>query len=153
MERGVATSDVMTLGDFLRILIDEMRNGTNNKRPSRNYQCYINLLHKLEKEETAQYKGKTLDLINVPIAEVDNKCFIQFSKFILSLSDDEGRTNYSNIMKLFKQVHTKAYDRELTDTVLRFKYTDNALCSLMSIPKSHLPLPPNNMPSLSHWML
>lgn len=126
LERGVATSDVMTLGDFLRILIDEMRNGTNNKRPSRNYQCYINLLHKLEKEETAQYKGKTLDLINVPIAEVDNKCFIQFSKFILSLSDDEGRTNYSNIMKLFKQVHTKAYDRELTDTVLRFKYTDNA---------------------------
>lgn len=126
LERDVAPSDVITLGGFLCSLIDEMRNGTNNKRPSRNYQCYINLLHKLEKEETAQYKGKTLDLINVPIAEVDNKCFIQFSKFILSLSDDEGRTNYSNIMKLFKQVNKKAYDRELTDTVLRFKYTDNA---------------------------
>lgn len=126
LKSGVAPSDVLTLGDFLRALIDEMRNGTNNKRPSKNYQCYINLLHKLEKEEKAQYEGKILDLINVPIAEIDNKCFIQFSKFILSLSDDEGRTNYLNIMKLFKQVHTKAYDRELTDTSLRFKYTDCA---------------------------
>lgn len=29
-------------------------------------------------------------------------------------------------MKLFKQVHAKAYERELTDTSLRFKYADNA---------------------------
>lgn len=123
---GITPSDALTLGGFLRSLIYEMRNGTNNKRPSKNYQCYINLLHKLEKEEVAQYKGKVLDLINVPIADVDNKCFIQFGKFVLSLSDDEGRTNYLNIMKLFKQVHTKAYNRELTDTLLRFKYADNA---------------------------
>lgn len=126
LKSGHTASEVITLGSFLRSLIDEMRNGTNNKRPSKNYQCYINLLHKLEREEKAQYKGKVSDLINVPIAEIDNKCFIQFSNFILSLSDDEGRTNYLNIMKLFKQVHTKAYDRELTDTVLRFKYTDCA---------------------------
>lgn len=126
LESGVTPSDVITLGNFLNTLIDEMRNGTNNKRPSKNYQCYINLLHKLEKEETAQYKGKVSNLINVPIAEIDNKCFIQFSNYILSLSDDEGRTNYLNIMKLFKQTHKKAYDRELTDTALRFKYTDHA---------------------------
>lgn len=126
LKRGVAPSDVLTLGDFLRELIDDMRNGKNNKRPSKNYQCYITLLHKLEKEEKAQYKGKVLDLINVPIAEVDNKCFIQFGDFILSLSDKEGKSNYINLMKLFKQVHTKAYDRELTDTVLRYKYKDNA---------------------------
>lgn len=126
LKSGITPSDVISLGDFLHTLIDEMKNGTNNKRPSKNYQCYINLLHKLEKEKTAQYNGKVSDLINVPIAEINNKCFIQFSNFILSLSDDEGRTNYLNIMKLFKQVHTKAYDRELTDTVLRFKYTDCA---------------------------
>lgn len=117
LKSGHTASEVITLGSFLRSLIDEMRNGTNNKRPSKNYQCYINLLHKLEKEEKAQYKGKVSDLINVPIAEIDNKCFIQFSNFILSLSDDEGRTNYLNIMKLFKQVHTKAYDRELTNCI------------------------------------
>lgn len=126
LRSGVTPSNVITLGDFLRTLIDEMRNGTNNKRPSKNYQCYINLLHKLEKEESAQYKGKKSALINVPIAEIDNKCFIQFSNFVLSLSDDEGRTNYSNIMKLFKQVHTKAYERELTDAVLRFNYSNCA---------------------------
>ena len=90
-----------------------MRNGTNNKRPSKTYQPYINLLHKLEKEQTAQYEGKRLDLINTPIADVDNKCFIQFGNFLLSLSDDEGRSNYLNIMKLFKQTHKKAFDREL----------------------------------------
>lgn len=126
LDSGVTPSKVATLGDFLKTLIDEMRDGTNNKRPSKNYQCYLNLLHKLEKEKETQYKGKVSDLITVPIAEIDNKCFIQFSNFILSLSDDEGRTNYLNIMKLFKQVHTKAYERELTDTTLRFKYTENA---------------------------
>lgn len=126
LKNGVAPKDMLTLGDFINLLIDEMRNGTNNKRPSKNYQCYINLLHKLEREKTAQYKGKVSDLINVPIAEIDNKCFIQFSNFILSLSDDEGRTNYLNIMKLFKQVHTRAYERELTETTLRFKYIENA---------------------------
>ena len=129
LKSGHTASEVITLGSFLRSLIDEMRNGTNNKRPSKTYQPYINLLHKLEREQTAQYEGKSLDLINVPIADVDNKCFIQFSNFVLSLSDDEGKSNYLNIMKLFKQTHKKAFDRELTDTVLRFNYIDNApLC-------------------------
>ena len=123
---GVAPSDVVTLGDYLRELIDDMRTGKDNKRPSKNYQCYINLLHKLEKEEAAQYKGKVHNLINVPIAEVDNKCFIQFGDFILSLSYEGGKSNYVNIMKLFKQVHTKAFDRELNNNILRFKYNDNA---------------------------
>ena len=125
LKRGVAPSDVLTLEDFLRELIDDMRNGTNNKRPSKNYQTYLNLLHKLEREEKALYKGKVRDIINVPMAEVDNKCFIQFGDFILSLTDKEGKSNYLNLMKLFKQVHTKAYDRELTDTILRYKYKDN----------------------------
>ena len=51
LKSGHTASEVITLGSFLRSLIDEMRNGTNNKRPSKNYQCYINLLHKLEREE------------------------------------------------------------------------------------------------------
>ena len=49
LKSGHTASEVITLGSFLRSLIDEMRNGTNNKRPSKNYQCYINLLHKLER--------------------------------------------------------------------------------------------------------
>ena len=69
LKRGVAPPDVLTLGDFLRELIDDMRSGKNNKRPSKNYQCYITLLHKLEKEEKAQYKGKVLDLSLIHISE------------------------------------------------------------------------------------
>lgn len=104
-----------TFGAFLEKLIDEMRNGTNNKRPSRNYQVYINLLHKLEKEGNIK---------NVPLADVCNKHFIAFSDFILSLPDDEGRTNYYNLMKLFKQVHTKASKRELNQYRLVFPYAE-----------------------------
>lgn len=104
-----------TFGAFLEKLIDEMRNGTNNKRPSKNYQCYINLLHKLEKEG---------NIINIPLADVNNKHFIAFSDFILSLSDDEGRTNYYSLMKLFKQVHTKASKKELNQYKLLFPYAE-----------------------------
>lgn len=117
LRTGVTPKNVVTLGDYLNSLIERMRNGVNNKRPSRNYQVYINLLHKLEREG---------NIINTPIADVNNKHFIAFSDFILSLSDDEGRTNYLNIMKLFKQVHTKAFDEELNNNVLRFKYTEHA---------------------------
>lgn len=117
LKLGVAPNDVLTLGGFLNQLIDEMRNGTNNKRPSRNYQTYRNLLHKLEREG---------DLINVPIGDISNCHFIQFSNFVLSLADDEGKSNYSNLMKLFKQVHKKAFERELNNNALRFKYADNA---------------------------
>ena len=120
LAKGVAPDDILTLGGYIRQLIDEMRNGDNNKRPSRNYQLYINLLHKLEKE------GK---LINLPIEEINNGHFIQFSDFVLSLSNDEGKSNYYNLMKLFKQVHNKAYKRELNDNLLRFNYTNCVPCS------------------------
>lgn len=115
LRTGVAPKDVVTFGDFLNSLIDEMRNGTNNKRPSKNYQVYINLLHKLEREG---------NIINVALADVCNKHFIAFSDFILSLPDDEGRTNYYNLMKLFKQVHTKASKRELNQYRLVFPYAE-----------------------------
>lgn len=45
------------------------------------------------------------------IPDFVRKCFIQFSNFVLSLSDDDGKSNYLNIMKLFKQTHKKAFDR------------------------------------------
>lgn len=108
---------VITFGSFLRDLIHTLRTGTHNKRPSRNYQVYITLLHKLEKE------GRIID---VPLSEISNKHFVAFGDFILSLSDKDGRSNYLNLMKLFKQVHKKAFNKELNDNVLRFKYSDEA---------------------------
>ena len=112
---GVRQED--TFGGYLNSLIDGMRHGTNNRRPSRNYQIYRNLLHKLEREGT---------IIKVPLEEISNKHFIRFSQFLLSLSDKNGRTNYANMMKVFKQVHTKAYELELNDNILRFPYTKYA---------------------------
>lgn len=106
-----------TFGEFLCLVIEEMRTGTNNKRPSRNYQNYRNLYHKLEREGY---------IINLPVKDVANAHFIRFSNFILSLGDGEGRSNYMNLMKLFKQIHKKAFDRELTDNLLRFRYGDAA---------------------------
>lgn len=126
LKSGVAPSNVKTLGDFIRSLIYKMRKGYDAKCPSRNYTCYLNLLHKLEMEAKAQYDGKKVDLINVPLSDVDNACFAQFSDFLLSLSNAEGRSNYMNLMKLFKQVHTKAFERMENNNVLRFKYTKHA---------------------------
>lgn len=117
LKNGVAPKDMLTLGGFVNLVADEMRGGTNNKYPSRTYQNYRNLLHKLEREG---------ELINLPIADIANVHFIQFSNFLLSLDDDKGKSNYLNLMKLFKQVHTKAYNRELNDNALRFRYTDYA---------------------------
>lgn len=117
LKLGAAPDDVLTLGGFLSQIIDEMRNGKNNKRPSRAYQTYVNLLHKLEREG---------DLINIPIGDIANRHFIQFGNFVLSLADNEGRSNYYNLMKLFKQVHKKAFERELNDNSLRFRYADSA---------------------------
>ncbi|PWL59975.1 MAG: hypothetical protein DBY35_08730 [Bacteroidales bacterium] len=115
LKSGIAPT--LTLGSFLRYLIDDMRSGKNNKKPSRNYQSYITILHKLEREG---------QIIETPINEINNAHFIAFSDFLLSLSDSEGKSNYISLMKRFKAIHTKAYERELNDNVLRFKYTDHA---------------------------
>lgn len=107
-----------TFGGFLRSLIDSMRNGTDNKLPSRNYAVYISLLHKLEREKT---------IINLPLYEIANKHFIRFSDYLLSNRKEKyGRSMYIQSMKRFKQVHTKAYELELNDNILRFPYTKYA---------------------------
>lgn len=111
------TNAVETLGDYLRSLIDGMRNGTNNRLPSRNYQVYINLLHKLEREKR---------IIKVPLKDISNKHFIDFGEWLLGLKDEDGRCNYRNLMKLFKQVHTMAYDEEKNDNQFRFRYSKHA---------------------------
>ena len=107
----------MTFGDYLRQLI---RNGKTEsvKKPSKNYQKYINLLHKLEREGT---------IIDKPLKDICNTDFIAFGRFILDrLTIEEGRNNYDNLMKLFKAVHTQAYNRELNDHLLRYPYMKDA---------------------------
>lgn len=108
---------VITWGDSIRKLISD-RKTESIKNPSKTYQKYINLLHKLERE------GK---ILNKPLSEICNKDFIDFGDFILhKLTDKEGRSNYSNIMKLFKAVHNIAADKELNNNTLRYNYNQYA---------------------------
>ena len=112
----VEANKVLTFGGYLESLINGMRN-ERNKKASKNYQNYINLLHKLEKE------GK---IINTPLSDIDNKHFIEFGKWLLSLSIEAGKSNYIKLMKLFKVIHNKAYNHELNNNVLKYKFADNA---------------------------
>ena len=105
----------LTFGDYVQQLINSMRN-ESNKRPSKNYQCYITLLNKLKKEG---------QIINIPLSKIGNSHFIKFSDWVLNASGDR-KTNYVNAMKLFKSVHSKAFERELNNNLLRFKYMNHA---------------------------
>ncbi len=112
----VVAKEVLTLGMYLKKLIEGMKK-ESNKRPSKAYQNYINLLHKLEKEGT---------IINRPLSDICDDDFIRFGDFLLTLNKKEGKSNYRNLMKMFKQVHTKATRRRLNSHTLVYPYLDDA---------------------------
>lgn len=98
---------------YVRWLIYQMRH-EKNKKPSKNYQTYVNLLHKLERE------GK---ILNTPLEEIDNSTFIKWGKWLLS---QPNNGNFKDMMKKFKCVHNKAFEHELNDNVLRYRYSNDA---------------------------
>lgn len=104
---------VMTLGDYLKSLIYDMKH-EKNRMPSKNYQNYITLLHKLESE------GK---IIKVAINAVDDSHFIAFGKYILLQL--KGK-NYLGLMKMFHTTLVKARRSKLTDKVLDYPYRKDA---------------------------
>lgn len=112
----IEAKKALTFGGYLRKMIENMRS-ESNKKPSKHYQNFIALLHKLEKEG---------NIINVALSEINNKHFIAFGQYILSLSDKEGRKNFKEIMSRFKTVHNRAFEHELNDNVLRYKYKNDA---------------------------
>lgn len=116
LRAGCAPKNVQTFGNYIKGIINDMRHITT-KRPSRNYQRYINLLHKLEREG---------NIINVLISDIDTTHFKAFGDFIESLQESEGKNNYDGLMKLFKQAHKKAYNDGLNNNVLRFRYNERA---------------------------
>lgn len=106
----------LTLGGFLKQLIDDMKH-ESVKKPSKNYQNYISLYHKLEAEK---------EIINVPLCDVCNQHFKLFGNFILSLPMESGKSNYIPLMKRFKTVIRKAHKEELTNNILTFDYKEKA---------------------------
>ena len=104
----------LTFGEYLRSVIGNLKNGNFNRLPSKNYQKFITLLHKLEREG---------NVVNVLVKDITDEHFKMFGKWLTTLTAEEGLYNYTNLMKIFKQVQTLAYDDCLTDYTLRFKYT------------------------------
>lgn len=101
----------ITLGHYVENLIQEMKYDSL-KVPSRNYQCYITFLHKLQQEG---------EIIDTPISKVDDTCFIRFSDFVLKKLKG---ANYKGLMKRFHAVIVKAKKSKLTNVDLEFSYSD-----------------------------
>lgn len=135
---GSEPSKTITLGDFVRTEIYQQKHVNDNNKPTGSYHSRINFLNKLEREKTARYKGKIVDLIDVPIEEVDDACFEQYGKYILSLPNKEGRTNYDNLMITFQAVVSDARGQHLTKTMLTYRYADFKPSDLKK-PKEKLP--------------
>lgn len=115
IHNGTGRGKIKTFGDFVEAVIEERRTTNRNKKLSWTYKNFINLHNKLKKE------GR---IINTRIEEVSNIHFVAFSDFILSLPDRAGRSNYKNLMVMFKTIHNMAYERELNNNILRFKYSN-----------------------------
>ena len=113
----VEAKTTLTFGGFIQSLINTGKN-ESIKKPSKNYQKYIDLLNKLKKEG---------NIINKPLEDIANKDFIAFRDFILhKLTKEEGQSNYLNLMKLFKAAHNRAVSLELNEHILKYPYTKDA---------------------------
>jgi integrase len=104
----------ITLGEYLNKLIYNMRNATGQQAPSKNYQCYITLLHKLDSE------GK---IINVALSKIDDDYYEIFSQFIINQLNG---VNYIPLMKRFKTTINKAKEDKLTKQFLSYPYLKHA---------------------------
>lgn len=109
------TGLALTFGDYVIRTINVMKDA-KNKRPSKNYQKYINLRNKLECIES---------LYNKPLRDIGNDDFISFGNYILQ-QDDKTKNNYKHLMKLFKSVHAKAVQDGLNSNSLIYRYMDKA---------------------------
>lgn len=103
---------IITFGDYLRELIRDMKN-ESVLMPSKNYQCYITLLHKLEKENRA---------LNVPVSEINDTHFMAFASYVLKVLKG---VNYVPLMKRFHAAFEKARKAKLTSNTLEYKFIED----------------------------
>lgn len=101
--------NLSTLRGFLTALIDEMKN-PETKIPSKNYQNYIAILHKLESQGT---------LLDVPISDVNDSHFEIFGSY---LRKECNGVNYINLMKRFRAIINKAREKKLTKVFLSYDF-------------------------------
>ena len=106
---------IITFKDYIETTIDTLKEA-KNKRPSKTYQTYITLLHKLEEEK---------NIWNKAIQDINNDDFIKFGDFILKQSD-KVKNNYMRLMRLFKAVHSRAANKGLNGYNLTYNFAKDA---------------------------
>ena len=105
--------ELLTLGEFLNNVILEGKTECI-KKPSKNYQNYITLLHKLEIEG---------NIINIPLSEVNDDVFTSFGHYVLTKLNG---VNYLGLMKWFHALIVKAHKKKLNSNVLTYNYREDA---------------------------
>lgn len=110
----------ITFEEYLKKIISDMRN-ESVKMPSKNYQLYITLLHKLEVQRNATNKISD-KILDTPLTEVSDIHFMKFGEFILK---ELKGINYLGLMKHFKAVMRRAKKYGLTSNVLEYPYTED----------------------------
>ncbi|MFI3305495.1 MAG: hypothetical protein R3Y68_03140 [Rikenellaceae bacterium] len=112
----------ITMGEFLIQIISEMK-FESVRRPSKNYQHYITLLHKLEDEKR---------LIKMPIESIDDTQFMKFCKYV---AKELKGVNYMGLTKHFKATIGKAKKRHLTKHVLDYPYAEDMPAKKINVNK------------------
>ena len=113
----VEAAKVLTLGDYLKLLINGMKT-ENTQMPSKNFQCYITLLHKLEEAYKRKDKHQS-KFLSIPINEINDEHFKRFGEYVRTALKG---TNYLGLMKRFHSTLTKAKEDKLTQIELTYRY-------------------------------
>lgn len=110
-------SKAVTLEEYLHSLIQGMKT-ESFQMPSKNYQCYITLLHKLEEASKRNDKYRE-NFLSIPLNEVTDIHFERFGKYIRTALNG---VNYLGLMKRFHSTLAKAKEARLTQHELIYKY-------------------------------
>lgn len=107
----------ITLGEWVQQVIDDLMNPTRLK-PSANYQCYLTLLHKLEKEGSVH---------KTPLSELSDDVYHKMIKWVLNHKTKNGKgNNFVGVMKILTAAINRARKARLTTYVPDFPYMDYA---------------------------
>lgn len=128
LETGITPKDVVTLVDFVAILIEEQK-----QNPSCNYQLYVSLLHNLLGENHKSTKGKVtyfakpmskgVTLADTPLADVGDAQLSDFASWVKTV---KGGANYKNLNATLLHVVNVAKGRGKNRQEITYKFRSDA---------------------------
>lgn len=128
LETGITPKDVVTLADFVAILIEEQK-----QNPSCNYQLYVSLLHNLLGENHKNTKGKVayfakpmskgVTLADTPLTDVGDAQLSDFASWVKTV---KGGANYKNLNATLLHVVNVAKGRGKNRQEITYKFRTDA---------------------------